>query len=145
MAEWPLYVGIHKKPHGGLIKMNVHHGVAFLCGNERLRNPNAFPWATGREFFFDQAVNHETVVLTVDIQVDAARKKVVVVHAQGVLGDELTVGFYGVTSVPVAGTLLSDSPCLNDSGCSDSDANRAILLKSPIQQVVVVANHGRGA
>lgn len=83
----------------GFSKRMSIHGVVFSGGDRTFRNPNGLAGAARREFFLDEAVDHEAVVLPIDVEIEAERKKVVMVDAEGVLGNKLAVGFRGAVSV----------------------------------------------
>src|SRR5258708_5375406 len=134
-------------PHGWFFQVNVHHGVFFGLGDGRLDDPDAL--AQGIiELAFDQVHGHEAVVKAVDVDIEAVRKEMIVIGADGIFGDEVAkfirradhavtaafrcvFGFYGFG--------------FNDAGGADGDSQIAITLEAPVENVVVVADHRSGA
>jgi hypothetical protein len=68
----------------------------------------------------------------------------IVVDGHDVFGDHIAVLFM-TGGMARGGGLVLDSLDLEDSSGSDRDANGAVLLKAPIEDVVVVADGGDGA
>jgi hypothetical protein len=104
-------------------------------------------WATQMDFAHGvigqalehHSMGHETVVCSIDIEVQTKREKVVVAHADGMRCDELTV-FWPTVIFMVRGLLLKCGFCLDDSSSSNGNFDGAIGVEPPVHDVVIVAN-----
>ena len=125
-----------------------------------LPNPEAAPGMVGWQLLRDQAVRHEPVVRTVDVEVEAVAEVVVVVHADDVAVEETPVGVGGRPYLKgvhgggvhragrrgrLDGRYGARRLDLEEAGGAYPRFDRAVLAEDPVEQVVIVADHGGGA
>ena len=86
-----------------------------------------------------QLIAHETVLGPVDIEVETEVEEMIVVDCYRVLAHESSISGVDFCTFVVGGSARYAFDLL-DSACADSHTDRPILLKRPIERVVVVAD-----
>src|SRR5580704_1398663 len=89
-----------------------------------------------------QLVRHERVVLSVHVHIQTVGEKMIVIHAESVVAHEaaeLVRRAWRAAHAMLAGFRFGGLG-FDDSSSSHRDTDRAILLESPIEEVVVIAD-----
>src|SRR5262249_33085671 len=113
--------------------------------------PNTAARIVGRKSLGDETVREEAVDWSVDIQIDAEVEVMIVIHRNEVLIHEATVSITNLhcgvprtcSGWPIIGSRHSRGLHFCNACGPNRHAYRSILLESPIENVIVVAQHGR--
>src|SRR5690606_11312545 len=125
-------------PERGCVVMYLQPGLALRARLPGLALPHAPPRRLRRQDLGNEPVDDEVVPRTVDVEVEPEREVMVVVHADDVIVDEASVSVVISATARVAAL---DRLRLDDAGRADADVDRSVLVKDPVENVVVVADH----